>query len=591
MLRIWFAALLSVGVMVNPLITALASHPPSDEASGQVSQWHTAHWYDSDRVGEGWSLEVLDSGQALAYWFTYDEAGHPRWLYGIGDIDGDRIEFADLLVTAGGRFGPGFDPEEVVFELAGTAVMQFDDCDSGWANITAFDQEFVVSLERLSRTLQLDCDPPPDSTDQWPAHQSGSWYDPAHDGEGFTLQWLVDGTVLLTWFSYDPDGNQYWMQGIGEPDGDELHFPDVYTASGPAFGVDFSAEELELMPWGTLSMGLNCDEGWAEYESVLPQFGQGSFELQRLSLPVGLECPPTDPGGADFDALEWETISFGQPALSEKPAATLGDYIYVGGGMTSLTESVRQFWRFHPETEQWTRLADLPNRRDHAMMAAFDGRIYYFGGYRNTLSGPSNNAWVYNPDSNNWSTLSNMPGNRAAGGAAALGEHIYVAGGWGTAQSMFRFTPATNTWQSFPVDDSWDRDHSTVIAYQGEIWIMGGRGFPAGANNGVTIFDPSTNSSRPGPNMVRHRGGFSAAVVGDYILAAGGELLQQAHTIASAEIYVPGEGWRLIASLPVAVHGAGGASHGGDFYVMLGSVVGNDIIVTPVVQRLRLNLD
>jgi hypothetical protein len=577
-------AFLTLGILwIQPAAHALQAGVP-------VSQAQTAHWYDPDRDGEGWSLEILDGEQALAYWFTYDDQGDPRWLVGTGEIIDDRIEFPELVVTHGGRFGPDFDPDEVVREVVGSAVMHFHDCDSGEVEFFAFDQQMTVALSRLSTTMGLDCVSNGQGGDESLAWQSGSWYDPAQDGQGFTLQRLAGGAALMTWFSYDSEGEQYWMQGIGEADGHQLNFPDVYATRGPVFGAGFDAQELEFIPWGELTLELGCETGLAEYESVLPEFGQGAFELDRLTFPHGLECVPLGSGGPDFDQASWEVVSENAPRLSELPAAAIGEYIYMGGGMTSLQSSVTEFWRYDTTTGQWTKLADLPERRDHAMMVALDGLIYYIGGYRNPLSGAADTTWRYDPGSNSWSVMAPMPTARAAAGAAALGEHIYVAGGMGHFTTVERYTPASNQWQSFPIDDPWQRDHTAVVAYRDEIWLLGGRGHGLDVHNGVTIFDPQTGTSREGPSMHRIRSGFPAGVAHDRIVVAGGELLFPLLLVSAAEVYHPDTGWQQIESLPVGTHGAGGAVVNEDFHVLAGSVAPGVIVGTNAVQRLNVPL-
>jgi hypothetical protein len=587
----YLSALQVFALVLGVLLIPPAGHAAQALQAGvPVSQAQTAHWYDPGRDGEGWSLEILDNNQALAYWFTYDEQGNPRWLLGTGEVIDDRIEFPELVVTHGGRFGPDFDPEDVVREVVGSAVMHFHDCDSGQVEFNAFDQQLTVALSRLSTTMGLECTSSGQDGDESLAWQSGSWYDPAQDGQGLTLQRLAGGAALVTWFSYDSAGEQYWMQGVGEANDHRLIFPDMYATRGPAFGAGFDGDELEIVPWGELTLELGCDAGLAEFESVLPEFGQGTLELDRLTFPDGLECAPLGSGGPDFDQASWEVIAENAPRLSELPAVAIGEYIYMGGGMTSLQSSVTEFWRYQTTTGQWTRLADLPERRDHAMMAALDGYIFYFGGYGSVLAGPTDTTWRYDPGSNSWSTRAPMPSINAAGGAAALGEHIYVAGGIGTRQTVHCYTPASDQWQSFAIDDPWERDHTAVVAYRDEIWLLGGRGHGIDGNNGVTIFNPETGTSREGPPMRRMRSGFPVGVVHDRIVVAGGELLFPLLLISAAEVYHPDEGWQEIAPLPVGTHGAGGAVVDGDFHVLAGSVAPGVIVGTNAVQRLRVPL-
>ena len=163
------------------------------------------------------------------------------------------------------------------------------DCDSGWFEYDAYGQSQTIDLVRLSRTQGLDC---PDSLPPEHAHagQSGTWFDPAHDGEGYTVQWLDDNQVLVMWFSYDPQGNQYWMLGMGTLVDGKIIMPEVLATRGARFGQAFDPEAVERFEWGAIEMDLGCQSGSADYQSVLPEFGNGSFELDRLTFLAGLEC-------------------------------------------------------------------------------------------------------------------------------------------------------------------------------------------------------------------------------------------------------------------------------------------------------------
>lgn len=251
---------------------------------------HTAAWFNPARDGEGWILEMLNDGRGLLYWFTYDERGAPRWLVGAGRVDGNRVEIPQLLAPSGGRFGPGFNPDDVVRPVVGSASLVFDDCNRGALTYSAFGQAQVIEAVKLSRTMRVDCNPPADDGDNDRALQSGSWFDPAFDGQGFSFQWLTSGDALVTWFTYDDAGNPFWMTGVGRTDGDEVVFPSLTATRGARFGLDFDAAEVERFDWGSLRLRFSCEEGSAEYASSLPGFGQGMFNLRRLGRLRGLEC-------------------------------------------------------------------------------------------------------------------------------------------------------------------------------------------------------------------------------------------------------------------------------------------------------------
>ncbi len=255
----------------------------------------TALWFDPERSGEGWQIEILDANRAIGYWFTYDEAGNQRWLLGEGGINGLRIEFPELLVTSGPVFGPGFDPADLVMEVAGSASFEFTSCDQGRYSFDAFGQTLELPLLRLSRSMLLDCQPRASAISDRRAMQTGSWFSPERNGQGFTLQWLDDAQALITWFTYNERGEQFWIQAQGRAQGDDIVFPDAIATRGPRFGSAFDRSELELFPWGEIHLSLGCRTGRIEYHSELEQFGQGGYDLARLSIPAGLECPTADP--------------------------------------------------------------------------------------------------------------------------------------------------------------------------------------------------------------------------------------------------------------------------------------------------------
>ena len=539
-------------------------------ASAAVGPEHSANWFDPARDGEGWSLEILSSETALGYFFTYDETGQPRWLIGIGNIDGDRIVFPELQVTSGGRFGPDFDPATVVRTTAGSATFTFTDCNTGAYEFDGFGQQFSVPLTRLTSTLGLDCDGNGAIADGR-AQQSGSWFDPTHDGEGYSLQWMSNGTAVITWYTYDPQGRQFWMIGVGEKIGDELIFKQLAASSGARFGADFRKEDVVRFDWGALRIGLGCEQGWARYSSLLPEFGSGHFDLRRLTQLAGLNCPP-DP---DYRLASWSLQSNVGPRLSELPVVALGEFLYVAGGLSSISVNSDQFWRYQPETGAWAELANLPARRDHGMMAALDGRVYFFGGNTLPLREPAVTAWRYDPATNVWTAIADLPRARATGGAAVLAGRIYLAAG--TASGIDRYDPATDTWESLPLSDPNSRDHAQVVAHRGELWILGGRDPDLSINTAlVTIFDPERMASRPGPAMRVARSGFAAVSVGHDLVVAGGEL-GRVNTISVVEHLSQSGSWETIAPLPVAVHGAGMAEMDGRLYLMLGSVAAGGI--------------
>jgi len=118
----------------------------------------------------------------------------------------------------------------------------------------------------------------------------GSWFNSNQSGHGFTLEVLVDSQVLVYWFTYDAEGNQAWIFGVGVIDGNELVISEALRTRGPIFGLGYNPTDLELIPWGQLRFDLSCLPGSVSYDGTTGGFGAANLELSRLSILDGLTC-------------------------------------------------------------------------------------------------------------------------------------------------------------------------------------------------------------------------------------------------------------------------------------------------------------
>ncbi|MEM1412424.1 MAG: CRTAC1 family protein [Pseudomonadota bacterium] len=264
----------------------------------------TSAWYDLDRNGEGFLLEVLPGGAAVVYWFTYDREGNQDWYIAVGEVKGRRILFPELLRVSGGEFGPGFDPDNVSRAVVGTAAFTWTDCDSGFMDWTltpglssrGFGRQ---TLSRLTRAGGLNClnpgEPPPPMLGAPPPPDfrwlTGSWYDPTHDGEGYVLEVLADGRPIVYWFSFDTAGNRRWYFGVGEFIDGVATFESMLTSEGGLFGRAFDPDLVSFPAWGRLELDLSCEGGTARWTATEDGFPNGTLALQRLTQPDGVDCP------------------------------------------------------------------------------------------------------------------------------------------------------------------------------------------------------------------------------------------------------------------------------------------------------------
>ncbi len=335
-------------------------------AAGQASivePGHTAVWYDPQRSGEGYVLEILDDSRATVAWFTYDEAGNQRWLISVGAIKADEtgayIDFPELVAFSGGRFGPDFDPANVERETVGSATLRFENCESGVFSYTAYNQSLSIDVVRLSQTMGAGCAPVhgvPGQVIAEYAGQSGSWYDVSHSGEGFQIQWTVNGAALFTWYTYDSVGNPYWMIGVGSHQDGRIVFPSIRSTRGAKFGAQFESDDVEFIDWGSISFELNCSSGLVVYSSTLPEFGAGTQDVSRLTYAVDVSCPWTPPRLSDLYDLEVSEISLSWPQnpLAGVRARSIADDGTVFGAISDIEGS--RLGRLRPGEADWEAL-------------------------------------------------------------------------------------------------------------------------------------------------------------------------------------------------------------------------------------------
>ena len=89
--------------------------------------------------------------------------------------------------------------------------------------------------------------------------RSGSWYDPAHDGEGFIVQFFSDSQAVIYWFTYNEDGTQRWFIGLGDASGDRLVIDNLQITDGGVFGPAFNPDDVVRTDVGELVITFDSD--------------------------------------------------------------------------------------------------------------------------------------------------------------------------------------------------------------------------------------------------------------------------------------------------------------------------------------------
>lgn len=129
---------------------------------------------------------------------------------------------------------------------------------------------------------------------------SGTWYEPAKNFQGIFLEMIGGPSALAVWFTYEPDGRQAFLTGVGSIDGDRIVFPSLTKTRGGRFGAAFDPAAVVREDWGTLIFTFeNCTNSYASYAPSSLASSQGwsveQLNAERLTSIAGLVCPGTAP--------------------------------------------------------------------------------------------------------------------------------------------------------------------------------------------------------------------------------------------------------------------------------------------------------
>jgi len=242
---------------------------PDHDAPLAFSLWLTAR--DMLKIGELYlnggvhnGRRILDDAWIDASWTRYSNSGNssdfplPGWGHGyqwwiarLSDLSGR--EFSVYFASGWGS--------QVIFivpDLYLVVVTTADNYDYNGPDVDTL----LVTRILPELTVSLD------------ARFNGSWYDPATDGQGFSMEVLEQyGALVSYWYTYTQAGEQRWfvlqgdlVDGVGEVT--------IYESTG---GVFLQNNPTTLSVWGT-----------GRFSAVDCQHMDFSFESAELSTTIPL---------------------------------------------------------------------------------------------------------------------------------------------------------------------------------------------------------------------------------------------------------------------------------------------------------------
>jgi hypothetical protein len=584
-MRFW-ASVLALGVgLFAALAKAQHNHTPGTTSAASAfwaGPWVSGSWFDPARSGEGIILQHLPNGRVLALWFTFaaaSEASDQAWMIASDGVLNQRtLRFPTVLQPKGGEFGDRFDPARVVGEPWGTLELEFTDCNTvllRYAGPTRYGQG-TRQLQRLSSLDQLGCDGARTLTESGARaanglqSKSGAWFVPGRSGEGWLIEDLADGRSVVYWFTFSPEGRQAWLVGTGRRSSAggsaRIEVSDVFVAGGARFGDAFRAADVRLTPWGSLQLTFTgCDQAEVRYQSSVAGYGSASRQATRLTSLTGAECLTAQDLTPRINGNWRELAMLPGLAQSELAATAWAGKIYALGGFGD----PRGFKSYDIAADRWQSLAPMPAGRDHLAGFALDGGVFFTGGAGSATDrgDAATSGFRYDIARGVWEARAELPaifGNHAA----VLAGRAYIGDADG---SLTEYDPIHRvTRRILRAPGTPDRDHSNVVAFQSEIWMLAGRSPEHGV---VAIYNPMSEAWRLGPSLQHQRGGFAAAVVGHQIVVTGGDVISGGLRLErTTEIFTAGSSrWVAGPTAPLPTHGVGGAGWGESFYAVSGS--------------------
>lgn len=343
------------------LLILLFLIPLQAAASGAYS----GSWYNPDRDGEGFHVEVLPDNQVLVIWFTYPGATSPAeteqaWILGTGTIEGAEVTIVDAYKGRGPSFGDGYDKDDLVIETWGDISLQFTGDNSATVSYAGADGSGSIDVIRLTSLAGQA------HAGRLPVGISGAWYEPATNGQGWFVEIISPSQALVYWFTYDAAGRQAWNLGVGDIVGTSIIVRDSVKGVGTRFGESFDKDDVIRSSFAAVVLEFkNCGVGEASFLTADGTVS-GWHQLSRLTSLQGKSCET-------FAGVETGTLSVmsnvADPVLTryESPDGTLmdtfgssdedGENVVASGALAVLPDGATVRTQFSPESDRYEVIA------------------------------------------------------------------------------------------------------------------------------------------------------------------------------------------------------------------------------------------
>lgn len=262
--------------------------------------------------------------------------------------------------------------------------------------------------------------------------------------------------------------------------------------------------------------------------------------------------------------------------------------LYVLGGRGNKPVQV-----FDSSSNRWNTLAPLPLELHHFQPVVHNGYLYVIGAFTCCYPVEDKVSDIYrlNLANNSWEIHGQMPTARLRGSAGTVvyNNKIYLIGGntnghsGGAVDWFDEYDPATGNWRI--LDDAPNaRDHFSAAMVGNRLVAAGGRKTAGGFGGMVAatdVYNFATNNWKTGEPIPTPRAGTMLGVKSGNVIVIGGETDTQVESHDEVEAYdVINDTWRTLPALDEGRHGGAGGTIGNTLHAITGNLFrggGNEV--------------
>ncbi len=413
-------------------------------------------------------------------------------------------------------------------------------------------------------------------------------------------------TVTIT----DPQTNM--APSVNAGNDTTIEIDDVLALSGNVADDDLPNGSL-LINWRMVSGPGTVTFGETSSESTTATFsaaGNYVIELEASdselvstdTLSVEVNFTIDNSGNANANA-QWSHVSTnnGSTAQARHEAGGVsyqGKFYLLGGRGT------RRVDRYDPATNRWESIGEATVGESHYQPVAYNGKIYVVGALEGSFPVESvvPTIRIFDIASGQWSNGDSIPANRRRGSAGTVvyNNRFYIVGGTtnghdgGMVNWFDEYNPATGQWTSLPNAPT-ARDHFSAVVVGNKLIAAGGRqtDHPAtfqGLISAVDVYNFDTNTWGNGAAIPTRRAGAMVVKYGNEVIVIAGETDSGSAALGVVEAYnTQSNSWRTLKSLNNGRHGGGAGILGNDLHVVSGNLTTGGGNETQSHEKLKLD--